>query len=53
MLGGKEHQYINFWLCMFIIGGSSKVSHIPVVLYLPYGNTANFKSLVNLVDRLT
>ena len=27
---------------MFILGGSSQASHIPVVQYLPYGSIANF-----------
>ena len=33
---------IDLWLCAFILGGSSQAAHIPVVQYLPYGNTANF-----------
>ena len=36
----KDISYL--WLCMFILGGSSLASHIPVVQYLPYGSTANF-----------
>ena len=33
---------IHLWLCAFRLGGSSQVSHILVVQYLPYGSTANF-----------
>ena len=33
----------------FILGGSSTASHIPVVQYLPYGSTANFRALTDLL----
>ena len=36
---------IDVWLCTFILVGSSQASHILVVQYLPYGNTANFFEL--------
>ena len=32
----------DLWLRVFILGGSSQASHIPVVQYLPYGSAANF-----------
>ena len=34
---------IDLWFCTFILGGSRQTSHIPVVLYLPYGSTANVR----------
>ena len=36
---------IDIWLGRFILGGSL-ASHIPVVQYLPYGSTANYRARV-------
>ena len=33
----------------FILSGSSHAAHIPVVQYLPYGSTANFRALTDLL----
>ena len=43
-LKGRRDTSIDLWLCAFILGGrSSQASIIPVVQYLPYGSTANFR----------
>ena len=36
---------IDLLLSVFIHGRSSQASHIPVVQYLTYGRTANFRAL--------